>query len=320
MIYYYLLIIIAFYYLLSNFIFVVKQQNAVVIERLGKFYKIKQAGLNFKIPIIDEITGKINLKIQQLDVVIDTKTKDNVFIRLKVSVQFKVISDRVFDAFYKLDNKNMQINSYIFDVVRAKVPKMKLDDVFEKKYDIAIEIKAELEESMKNYGYSIIKALVTDILPDEKVKNAMNRINTSEREKVAAEYEAEAKRIKIVTKAKAESEAKKLQGKGIADQRIEIAKGLLESVEILKNNVGISSQEAYSLLVMTQHYETLQYIGESNKSNLILLPNSPGIAKDMLINLISSISSANYINNVNNEKVNNEKNNTKNNLYNKKNN
>lgn len=132
MIYYYLLIIIAFYYLLSNFIFVVKQQNAVVIERLGKFYKIKQAGLNFKIPIIDEITGKINLKIQQLDVVIDTKTKDNVFIRLKVSVQFKVISDRVFDAFYKLDNKNMQINSYIFDVVRAKVPKMKLDDVFEK--------------------------------------------------------------------------------------------------------------------------------------------------------------------------------------------
>lgn len=173
---------------------------------------------------------------------------------------------------------------------------------------------------MKNYGYSIIKALVTDILPDEKVKNAMNRINTSEREKVAAEYEAEAKRIKIVTKAKAESEAKKLQGKGIADQRIEIAKGLLESVEILKNNVGISSQEAYSLLVMTQHYETLQYIGESNKSNLILLPNSPGIAKDMLINLISSISSANYINNVNNEKVNNEKNNTKNNLYNKKNN
>ncbi|WP_341656439.1 SPFH domain-containing protein [Blattabacterium cuenoti] len=278
----------------SSFIFIVNQETAAILERMGKFHSIRYAGLNFKIPIMDNIIGKLTLKIQQLDVLVDTKTKDNVFVKVKVSVQFKVIKDKVYEAFYKLDNSHAQITSYIFDVVRAEVPKMRLDDVFERKDHIALAVKGELEGSMLNYGYSIIKALVTDLDPDEQVKLAMNRINTAEREKVAAEYQAEADRIKIVAKAKAEAESKKLQGKGTADQRREIARGILESVEVL-NNVGINSQEASALIVVTQHYDTLQSMGESGNTNLILLPNSPGSASEMLNNMITSFNVSNQI-------------------------
>lgn len=291
----YIFIILLFFSGIFNFLFIVKQQNAVIIERFGKFHGIRNAGLNYKIPILDSIAGSLTLKIQQLDVIIETKTKDNVFLSLKISIQFNVIKDKVYDAFYKLDNSNVQITSYIFDLVRAEVPKITLDNVFERKDDIALAIERELKESMDNYGYNIIKTLVTDIDPDKHVKNAMNRINTAEREKVAAKYEAEAERIKIVAKAKAEAESKQLQGKGIADQRREIAKGLLESVSVL-NKVGISSQEASSLIVVTQHYDTLQSIGEYSKSNVILLPNSPGVASEMLNNTIASFITSNKIN------------------------
>ncbi|QIK16398.1 SPFH domain-containing protein [Blattabacterium sp. DPU] len=285
------LLILSFF---SSFIFIVNQETTAILERMGKFRSICYAGLNFKIPIIDNIVGKLTLKIQQLDVLVDTKTKDNVFVKVKVSVQFKVIKNKVYEAFYKLDNSHAQITSYIFDVVRAEVPKMRLDDVFERKDLIALAVKGELEESMLDYGYSIIKALVTDLDPDEQVKQAMNQINTAEREKVAAEYKAEAERIKIVAKAKAEAESKKLQGKGTADQRREIARGILESVEVL-NNVGINSQEASALIVVTQHYDTLQSMGESGNTNLILLPNSPGSASEMLNNMITSFNISNQI-------------------------
>ena len=280
--------------ILFSGIFTVKQQTAAIVERFGKFQSIRNSGLHFKIPIFDRIAGRINLKIQQLDVLVETKTKDDVFVKLKISVQFQVIKSRVYDAFYKLENPQDQIASYVFDVVRAEVPKMKLDDVFERKDDIAIAVKSELNEAMSDYGYDIIKTLVTDIDPDVQVKAAMNRINASEREKVAAEYEAEAERIKIVAKARAEAESKRLQGQGIADQRREIARGLEESVDVL-NNVGINSQEASALIVVTQHYDTLQSIGEETNSNLILLPNSPQAGSDMLNNMIASFTASNQI-------------------------
>ena len=287
------LIIFGIIILLSG-IFTVRQQTAAIVERFGKFHSIRNSGLHFKIPVFDRIAGRINLKIQQLDVIVETKTKDDVFVRLKISVQFQVIKEKVYDAFYKLENPNDQITSYVFDVVRAEVPKMKLDDVFERKDDIAIAVKQELNEAMVNYGYDIIKTLVTDIDPDLQVKEAMNRINAAEREKVAAEYEAEAERIKIVAKARAEAESKRLQGQGIADQRREIARGLEESVDVL-NNVGINSQEASALIVVTQHYDTLQSIGEETNSNLILLPNSPQAGSDMLNNMIASFTASNQI-------------------------
>lgn len=271
--------------------FIVKQQTAVVLERFGKFHSVRQAGFQLKIPVIDRISGRLSLKVQQLDVVVETKTKDDVFVKLKVSVQYVVIKDKVFDAFYKLDNPYAQITSYVFDVVRAEVPKLRLDDVFEKKDDIAVAVKGELQEAMNDYGYDIIKTLVTDIDPDEQVKHAMNRINASEREKVAAQYEGDAQRILIVEKAKAEAESKRLQGQGIADQRREIARGLEDSVNVL-NKVGINSQEASALIVVTQHYDTLQAMGTLNKSNLILLPNSPQAAGDMLNNMVTSFVAA----------------------------
>jgi regulator of protease activity HflC (stomatin/prohibitin superfamily) len=289
----YILIFFLVLIILSG-LFIVKQQTSAIIERFGRFLAIRQSGLHIKIPLIDRVAGRMSLKILQLDVIVETKTKDDVFVKLKVSVQYKVLTDKVYDAFYKLDFPQDQITSYVFDVVRAEVPKMKLDDVFEKKDDIANAVKRELNDAMINYGYDIIKALVTDIDPDQQVKEAMNRINAAEREKVAAQYEGDAARILIVEKAKAEAESKRLQGQGIADQRREIARGLEESVDVL-NGVGINSQEASALIVVTQHYDTLQSIGEETNSNLILLPNSPQAGSDMLNNMIASFTASNQI-------------------------
>jgi regulator of protease activity HflC (stomatin/prohibitin superfamily) len=279
---------------LYGVIFIVKQQTAAVIETFGRFSNIRQSGFQLKVPVVQRIAGRMSLKIQQLDVIIETKTLDDVFVKLKVSVQFKVIKDKVYEAFYKLDYPHDQITSYVFDVVRAEVPKMKLDDVFVKKDDIAIAVKSELNDAMMEYGYDIIKTLVTDIDPDAQVKAAMNRINAADREKTAAQYEGDAARILIVEKAKAEAESKRLQGQGIADQRREIARGLEESVEVL-NKVGINSQEASALIVVTQHYDTLQSIGQETNSNLILLPNSPQAGSQMLNDMVASFTASNQI-------------------------
>jgi len=232
-----------------------------------------------------------------LDVMVETKTKDDVFVQMKISVQFQILREKVYDAFYRLQNPHDQITAYIFDTVRAEVPKMKLDDVFEKKDDIALAIQRELKQAMLNYGYDIVKALVTDIDPDAQVKEAMNRINAAEREKLAAQFEGDAQRILIVERAKAEAESKRLQGMGIADQRREIARGLEESVDVL-NKAGINSQEASALIVITQHYDTLQSIGSESNSNLILLPNNPNAASSMLTDMVTSLAATNKISEV----------------------
>ena len=303
--YLYPFILISIVVFLSAF-FIVKQQTATIIERFGRYQSIRQSGLQMKIPLVDRIAGRLSLKIQQLDVLIETKTLDDVFVKIKVSVQYLVIKQKVYDAFYKLEYPHDQITSFVFDVVRAEVPKMKLDDVFVKKDDIAIAVKRELQEYMSEYGYDIIKTLVTDIDPDAQVKAAMNRINAADREKTAAQFEGDAARILIVEKAKAEAESKRLQGQGIADQRREIARGLEESVEVL-NKVGINSQEASALIVVTQHYDTLQSIGQETNSNLILLPNSPQAGSNMLNDMVASFTASNQIG----EAMKNAKNNKK---------
>ncbi len=281
--------------------FIVKQQTIAVVERLGKFKKDYGPGFQFKIPIIDKVAGRISLRIQQLDVIVETKTKDDVFVHLKISVQFQIQRDHVYNAFYKLQNPHEQITAFIFDTVRAEVPKMRLDDVFIKKEEIAVAIQRELKEAMLNYGYDIVKALVTDIDPDENVKIAMNRINAAEREKTAAQHEGDAQRILIVERAKAEAESKRLQGQGIADQRREIARGLEESMVIL-NRAGINSQEASALIIVTQHYDTLQSIGSKSGSNLILLPNNPNAASNMLTDVVTGMVAANKISTAANKK------------------
>ena len=292
--FFYTFLILFIVLILFGTIFIVKQQSAAVVERFGKYVSTRHSGLQIKIPVVDRVAGRLSLRIQQLDVVVETKTKDDVFVKIKVSVQFKVIKDKVYDAFYKLDFPQDQITSYVFDVVRAEVPKMILDDVFEKKDDVAIAVKGELNEAMKNYGFDIIKTLVTDIDPDAQVKESMNRINASEREKVAAQFEGDAQRILIVERAKAEAESKRLQGQGIADQRREIARGLEDSVKVL-NNVDINSQEASALIVVTQHYDTLQSVGSASNSNLILMPNSPQAGSEMLNNMVASFTASNQI-------------------------
>ncbi len=274
--------------------FIVKQQTAVVLERFGKFLSIRNAGLQFRIPLVDRVATRLSLRIQQLDVNIETKTNDDVFVHLKISIQYQILREKVYDAYYKLQNPNEQLTSYIFDLVRAEVPKMILDDVFEKKDDIAKAIQRDLKEAMLRYGYDIVKALVTDIDPDATVKEAMNRINAAEREKIAAQHEGDAQRILIVERAKAEAQSKRLQGKGIADQRREIARGLEESVDTL-NKAGINPQEASALIVITQHYDTLQSIGADTNSNLILLPNNPNAASNMLNDMTASLLAANNI-------------------------
>ena len=280
--------------LIGSGLFTVKQQTIAIVERFGKFQSTRNPGLQLKIPVFDKVAGRVSLRVQQLDVIVETKTKDDVFVHLKISVQFLIRPDHVYDAFYKLQNPHEQITAFIFDVVRAEVPKMILDDVFEKKEEIALAIQRDLKQAMLDYGYDIIKALVTDIDPDEKVKIAMNRINAADREKIAAQHEGDAQRILIVERAKAEAESKRLQGKGIADQRREIARGLEESVVVL-NRAGINSQEASALIIITQHYDTLQSIGADTKSNLILLPNNPNAASTMLNDMVTSLVAANTL-------------------------
>ena len=291
---YYIFIILFITLILFGTFFIVKQQSAAVVERFGKFVNTRQSGLQIKIPIIDRVAGRLSLRIQQLDVVVETKTKDDVFVKVKVSVQYKVIKDKVYDAFYKLDFPQDQITSYVFDLIRSQVPKMKLDDVFSKQDDIAVAVKQSLGEAMDEYGYFIVKALVTDIEPDAEVKIAMNRINAADREKTAAQYEGDAARILMVEKAKAEAESKRLQGQGIADQRREIAKGIEDSVGTL-GSVGINSQEASALIVVTQHYDTLQSIGGETNSNLILLPNSPQAGSTMLNDMVAAFTASSKI-------------------------
>jgi len=268
--------IIAFIVLVILFtaVFTVDQQTVAVVERFGGYLKTSNAGLNIKIPLIDIVKGRLSLRVRQLDVPIETKTKDNVFVKVGVSVQFHVLPQKVFDAFYKLNNPELQIQSFVFDAVRAKVPKMTLDSVFENKDDVADYVKTELSEQMNDFGYVIIKALITDIDPDAKVKAAMNEINEQQRLREAAVQKGEAEKIMKVKLAEAEAESMRLNGKGIADQRKAIIDGLKTSVESFQKSItGVSSMDVMNLVLMTQYYDTLKDIGSHTTSNTILLPH-----------------------------------------------
>ena len=268
---------LGFIALLAGSFYTVEQRTSAVIQRLGKFVKEVGPGLHMKIPFLDKIAGRVNLRVQQLDVRVETKTEDNVFVHLIVSVQYFILPDKVYDAFYKLDDARRQITSYVFDVVRAQVPKIKLDDVFEKKDDIAEAVKVELSHVMEGFGYGILKALVTDIEPDARVKEAMNEINHAQRMRVAATEKGEAEKILRVKQAEGDAQSKALQGKGIADQRQAIVAGLRDSVDEFRRSVpGTTAKDVMNLVLMTQYFDMLKEIGASNRSSAILIPHSPG--------------------------------------------
>ena len=284
-------IIIALF-LLKGTLYMVKQQTAVVIERLGKFHKVSRPGLQFKIPLIDSIAGNINLRVRELPVEVETKTKDDVFVKIIVSVQFFVVDsiEGIENSFYKLNDPERQIQSYVFDSIRSEVPKMELDAVFAEKDKIAIAVKNELSETMQQFGFDFIKALVTDIDPDAKVKHAMNEINAAKRMKEAAKEEAAAAKIRVIAAAEADAESKRLAGEGIALQRIAIANGLKESVAEVKLAMEdhVTSQDVMNMLFMTQHYETVAKLSENNTST-IFMPYSPDNVGDLQMQIQSSL-------------------------------
>jgi regulator of protease activity HflC (stomatin/prohibitin superfamily) len=257
--------------------FTVPTSQAAVLQRFGKFLRVASAGLNFKLPILDTITARINLRVQQLDMEIETKTKDNVFVRIPVSIQYIVMPDKVYEAFYKLNDPTQQIQSYVFNVILGHVPKMNLDEAFLQQADIAMAVKSELDNIMADFGYSITKALVTDIKPDDKVKAAMNDINAAQREQVAASARGETEKILKVKQAEADAESKALQGQGIANQRKAIISGLQESVELFQKSVpGATPTDVLTLVMMTQYLDTLKDVGANSRTNTIMIPHSPG--------------------------------------------
>lgn len=281
--------------LLFGVLFVVKQKSAIVIERLGKFHSVRTAGLNAKIPILDTKSGVLNLRTKELPVSIETKTKDDVFVLVEVSIQYYIINnrDQIKKAFYELNNADQQIRSYVYDNVRSEVPKLILDDVFSKKDEIAKGIKRDLQETIGEFGFHILNALVTDINPDSKVKDSMNEINAAKRLKEAAKEKAEADKIMAIKKAEAESESKKLQGEGIANQRTAIARGIKDSIEEVKTALGdeVSGATVMSMLYMTQHYDTMAKLGEKGANTIFVNPN-PSSVNDLQEQIMSGMIAA----------------------------
>lgn len=274
--------------LLIKSIILVDEKTVYVIQRLGKFNRMARAGLGFIIPFVDRKAGVLNLRVQQLDVDVETKTHDDVFVHIRVSVQFQVMNNKLHDAFYALDNARHQIASYVFDDVRAEVPKMELDDVFAKKEEIAVAVRNNLGDSMDDYGYTIIKALITDIDPDSHVKESMNRINAAKRDKEATMEEAEASKIRIVKAAEADAESKRLSGEGIAQQRLEIVRGFKESVEDFQKSLkSITHEEVMQFVLMTQYFDTLNSIGANGKNSSILIPHTPAAMADFQQQIIN---------------------------------
>ncbi|HEY2860516.1 MAG TPA: SPFH domain-containing protein [Terracidiphilus sp.] len=274
--------------------FTVNTAEVAIVTRFGKFLRVAEAGLNWKTPYIDTVSGMVSLRVNQINLTMETKTKDNVFVTIPISVQNRVRPEKVYDAFYKLANPSQQIQSYVEQVILGHVPGMTLDEVFASQSSIALAVKQELDSDMATFGYEIVNVLVTDIVPDSKVKSAMNDINAAQREQVAANARGEAEKILVVKKAEAEAESKALQGQGIANQRKAIIEGLQVSVEQFQKAVeGATSREVMQLVLVTQYFDTLKSIGESDKTNTLFLSHSPGAVKEVSDQLMDSMLVAN---------------------------
>ncbi len=283
--FYWAALILAALFLLSGVLgsfFTVDTAQAAIIARFGKFLRVANPGLNWKWPYIDSIAGRVSLRVIQIAFTIETKTKDNVFVTVPISVQTRIHPDKVYDAYYKLASPEQQIKSYVEQVILGHVPGMTLDDVFASQSSIAAAVKLELDSDMAGFGYEIVNVLVTDIIPDAKVKSAMNDINAAQREQVAANARGEAEKILVVKKAEAEAESKALQGQGIANQRKAIIEGLQSSIEQFQKVVaGASTAEVMQLVMITQYFDTLKSIGESDRTNTLFLSHAPGSVKEI---------------------------------------
>jgi regulator of protease activity HflC (stomatin/prohibitin superfamily) len=281
---------LVFLTLILGSFFTVSTSQVAIITRFGKFLRTAEPGLNWKAPYFDSVAGIVSLRVNQINLTMETKTKDNVFVTIPISVQNRVRPEKVYDAFYKLSDPVAQIKSYVEQVILGHVPSMTLDDVFASQSSIAAAVKQELDADMAAFGYEIVNVLVTDIVPDSKVKSAMNDINAAQREQVAATARGEADKILVVKKAEAEAESKALQGQGIANQRKAIVEGLQNSIEQFQKAVeGASAKDVMQLVLITQYFDTLKSIGESDKTNTLFLAHSPGAVKDVADQILNSM-------------------------------
>jgi regulator of protease activity HflC (stomatin/prohibitin superfamily) len=270
--------------------FTVSTAQVAIITRFGKFLRVAQPGLNWKMPYFDSVAGMVSLRVNQIALTMETKTKDNVFVTIPISVQNRVRPENVYDAFYKLSDPVAQIKSYVEQVILGHVPSMTLDEVFASQSSIAAAVKTELDADMAAFGYEIVNVLVTDIIPDAKVKSAMNDINAAQREQVAAAARGEAEKVLVVKKAEAEAESKALQGQGIANQRRAIVEGLQVSIEQFQKVVeGASAKEVMQLVLVTQYFDTLKAIGESDKTNTLFLSHSPNAVREVSDQILESM-------------------------------
>jgi len=282
-------VILALWIIFGSF-FTVSTAQVAVVTRFGRFLRVAEAGLNWKFPFFDAVAARLSLRVNQITLTMETKTKDNVFVTIPISVQNRVRPDKVFDAFYKLSDPTAQIKSYVEQVILGHVPGMTLDEVFASQSSIAAAVKKELDEDMSGFGYEIVNVLVTDIVPDAKVKSAMNDINAAQREQVAANARGEAEKILVVKKAEAEAESKALQGQGIANQRKAIIEGLQSSIEQFQKVVeGASAKEVMQLVMVTQYFDTLKSIGENDKNSTLFLSHSPGAVKEIGDQILDSM-------------------------------
>jgi regulator of protease activity HflC (stomatin/prohibitin superfamily) len=274
--------------------FPVETARSVIVTRFGKFLRVADAGLNWKLPYVDSVAGTLSLRVGQINLTMETKTKDNVFVTIPISVQNRVRPEKVYDAFYKLADPVAQIKSYVEQVILGHVPGMTLDEVFANQSSIAAAVKKELDTDMSGFGFEIVNVLVTDIVPDSKVKSAMNDINAALREQVAANARGEAEKILVVKKAEAEAESKALQGQGIANQRKAIVEGLQASIEQFQKAVqGATANDVMQLVMVKQYFDTLKSIGESDRTNTLFLAHSPGAVKKIGEQILESIMAGN---------------------------
>jgi regulator of protease activity HflC (stomatin/prohibitin superfamily) len=266
--------------LLGSF-FTINTAERGVVERFNKFSRIASPGLSLKVPFA-EVVHRVDMRVQELPFKIETKTRDNVFVVIPVSVQYQVLADKVADAYYKLTDPQKQIESYVYNVILGHVPKLALDEAYLEKDQIAKAVKDELDATMENFGFAIVRALVTDIVPDARVKTAMNEINAARREQEAALAKGEADKTIAVKKAEAEAESKRLQGEGIAAQRKAIIAGLKESVEDFQKVVeGTTARDVMTLVLLTQYLDTLKEIGASANTNTLMLSHAPGEMRNL---------------------------------------
>ncbi len=267
----------------------VRTATAGLVERFGKFNRIVRPGLQILMPFAER-AYIIDLQVKQAQFSVETKTRDNVFVQIPVSVQYQVLDDRIPDAFYKLSSPQKQIESFVFNSILGHVPKLTLDETFEQQSGISVAVKTELDQIMSGFGFNILTALVTDIVPDVKVKAAMNDINAAQRAQVAAQARGEAEKILKVKQAEAEAESKALQGKGIAAERQAIIDGLSSSIENFRHGVpGATSEDVMALVLLTQYFDTLRDIGTRGGTNTVFLPNNPGAAHDFQTQIIAGL-------------------------------